>query len=332
MNIDEKNIDQLLIAYLLNELDNSSKEQVEQWVAESDDNLKKYQQISKIWQVSENSVHLNFNANKAWDKVSAQIETKHFFQNHWFRAAAILLILIGSYSIIKNINNTPETTVLFANAELLSDTLMDGSVIKLNKNSNLSYTDNFNSDTREIALTGEAFFDIKRDETKPFIINLERSKVQVLGTSFNIKSHPGSDTVVVYVHSGLVLFEYMPKDTTRPFESIKLKAGQKIVYNKITHDITENTDSLLNKLETYWINKNLVFDGIKLGKVAELLEVIYEVKIDFSNESLKNCLLTVGFEDEGIEQIIEVIATTFNFEIEKIDNKYILKGDSCEDN
>lgn len=329
MNIEDKNIDELLIAFLLKELDQSMVEQVEQWISATDENQERYHQIKKLWDVSEDS-NLSFDSSKAWNKVSPQISQKSIMQGAWLRVAAAIILLVGSYFVFFGIDNTTEPQVLYANSKLESDTLTDGSIIKLNNNSNISYAENFNTDVREISLEGEAFFDIERDTTKAFIINIENSRVEVLGTSFNINTNPDSNIVTVNVRSGLVAFSYLPEDTTKAYQSIQLKAGEKVSYNKDTRLITESKDSLLNKLEYLWIDKQLVFDGIRLEKVVEILEVVYDVNINFSDDNIKDCLLTVSFDNEGITQIIEVIASTFDIDIEQEENNYLFKNGACE--
>ncbi len=329
MKIDEKNIDELLIAYLLNELDDNAKKQVEIWIDRSEENKAQYQQISKLWQASEHS-NLSFDTHEAWEKVSHRISRKSIFQNYWLRIAAAILLLLGSYAILKYINKPMATTVIYANNQLVNDTLSDGSVIKLNKGSKIIYDENFNSSIREITLEGEAFFEIERDTAKPFIINIENSRVEVLGTSFNINTDYDDNLVTVFVRSGMVRFSYLPPDTTKAFQSIELKAGEKVSYNKSTHELTESDDTLLNEIETYWIDQQLVFDGIRLEKVIAVLEAVYEVNIKLSDEKLKDCLLTVSFYNEDIDQVINVIAGTFNLEFEKDNNNYLLKGNACE--
>lgn len=343
MNIEDKNIDEILIAYLLKELDISQHEQVKLWISASDENQARYRELEKLWVHSEHS-ELIFDSAKAWDKVSSEITESpknkpsdepsksigFISLKPLLSVAAVILVLLGSYFVFINIDTIPEPTYLYANTKLDNDTLTDGSIIKLNANSNITYADNFNEDIREIKLKGEAFFDIKRDTTKAFIINIENSRVEVLGTSFNINTELDSHLVSVNVRSGLVKFSYLTQDTLKAYQSIHLRAGQKALYNKNTKALTLSEDSLQNVLEYYWVDKQLVFDGIKLEKVMAILEIIYEVKIEFSDESLKDCLWTVAFENEDISQIMAVIASTFNFEVQVDKKQYLLKGGSCE--
>ena len=81
----------------------------------------------------------------------------------------------------------------------------------------------------------------------------------------------------------------------------------------------------------YWMNQELVFDGIQLGKVTQILEIVYDVEISFSDQQSKNCLLTVNFQNAKIDQIMEVISSTFELELTQNNNAYQLIGTSCEE-
>ena len=91
-----------------------------------------------------------------------------------------------------------------SNESVISDTLSDGSVVALNKNSTLSYPKSFDTKLRQVTLKGEAFFEVKRNFEQAFIISAGESFVKVLGTSFNVKAYADSANVEVTVVSGLV--------------------------------------------------------------------------------------------------------------------------------
>ena len=329
---EEKHIDELLMAYLLNELETSDIQKVELWLSESDENQAKYNDIIQIWDASQNVNEFHFDAEKAWSKVSDKIESKPFYSTTWLRVAAAILVLFGAAATFYKTFSVVDTTELYAGAEVKIDTLIDGSIITLNQKSSIKYLADFNEGHREISLEGEAFFDIERDESKPFIINLNQSKVTVLGTSFNIKSETNDELVRVFVKSGVVLFEYLPNDSSSTYLSIELRAGDKVVFNKETHQLEAMDEASTSNVDMYWINKELVFDGIALHKVAKILEVVYDVKITFTELQSKECLLTANFQNAEIDQIMAVISTTFELELTQTDNHYVLKGLSCEEN
>lgn len=328
----DKNIDELLAAYLLGELDASDTQFVSEWIATSEENLQYFEDFSRIWNLSTSSKTPTFDSDKAWKKISPKIHTTPFYKKQWLQIAATILILIGTFTTAYQITSKPQSTTLYSAYEVLQDTLMDGSVISLNKKSKISYTEEFGNNTRSVHLEGEAFFDIERDTTKPFIIHLDQSEVRVLGTSFNIKSNPEDQLISVFVKSGVVMFKYLSSEDDSTYLSIKLKAGDKVIYNKKTHQLEPIQETSEKSTDMYWLNQELIFDGIELEKVSKILETVYDVEISFTNEQTKKCLLTVNFQNANINHIMEVIATTFGLDLEHSNNNYTLKGISCAEN
>lgn len=327
----QENRDELLIAYLLGELSDTQVNEVSQWLAASERNQQYFAQLTSVWNGTVKKSKHTFDANKAWSKVSQKEHKIPFYQTPLFRIAATVIIILGAINILFNLSNTtPSTTEVFATTMVVNDTLQDGSVITINQNSKISYANNFNEDSRKVKLEGEAFFDIERDTTKPFIIELDQSMVKVLGTSFNIKSDPKDELVSVYVKSGVVLFEYLSNNADSTYLSVKLLAGDKVVYNKKTKQLEALNDSS-TATEIYWMNKELIFDGIRLSQVTDILESVYQVEISITEEASKNCLLTVNFQNANIEQIMEVIAVTFDLTLEKNKGAFTLNGLSCEE-
>jgi len=327
-----QNIDHLLTGYLNGELSESDTYHVSEWISQSEENQEYFEHFASIWNLSQNTQLPEFNSEIAWSKVSPKIQKTPFYKQSWLQIAASILILLGAMTAILQVTSNNGQTSVYASTEILNDTLQDGSVVTLNKNSQIRYAENFNSKTREIELEGEAFFDIERDTTRPFIIHLEQSEVHVLGTSFNIKSSAEDELISVFVKSGVVMFKYMTHDSDSTYLSIKLHAGDKVVYNKTTQQLEPLAEASEKATEMYWLNQELIFDGIELEKVSRILESVYDVNISFTDEQTKKCLLTVNFQNSNIDHIMAVIATTFELDLEQDHNHYTLKGKSCAPN
>ena len=133
--------------------------------------------------------------------------------------AASLIIVIGIGLLAYRLLNHPakEVTVL-AQQTVLNDTLSDGSVVTINKGSSISYLSKFKGETRQVALKGEAFFNVTPNKEKPFIVSVNDVLIKVVGTSFNVKTINGSTEVVV--ESGIV-------KVVRGENTIELRAGRK---------------------------------------------------------------------------------------------------------
>ena len=79
-----------------------------------------------------------------------------------------------------------------------------------------------------------------------------------------------------------------------------------------------------------WLDKNLVFDGVSLNRVAAVLEAVYDVEISFESELSSQCNLTAQFENDDVEVILQVISESFGLEVEQNENSYLIKGVACE--
>jgi ferric-dicitrate binding protein FerR (iron transport regulator) len=215
--------------------------------------------------------------------------------------------------------------------------LPDGTHVWLNAGSKLTYDKEFNSSRREVTLTGEGYFDVVRNEKKPFIIHTEKMDVKVLGTRFNVKSYPNDKaTEAALIHGSI---EVSLKD--RPLEKIILKPNEKIVVANrdtflsvsngprsqkanleplvaIKHLTYQKEDSSI--IETSWLDNKLVFEDESFKDLALKMERWYGVSIIFKDEKTAAMRFTGAFESETIEDAMRALkitatvnANTFNY-------------------
>ena len=208
--------------------------------------------------------------------------------------------------------------------------LPDGTQVWLNAGSRLTYDKDFGNRIREVTLTGEGFFDVVRNEQKPFIIHTTKMDVKVLGTRFNVRSYPNDKTTEASLIHGSI--EVSLKD--RPSEKIILKPNEKIVVANIDtaqqpiiahHSTKEHTDPLVaiknltyqaadsTIVETSWVDNKLAFSDEAFSELAPRLERWYGVTIQFRQESLKALRFTGTFKDETIEEAMRGLTITASF-------------------
>jgi ferric-dicitrate binding protein FerR (iron transport regulator) len=329
---EEDNINEsLLIAYINGELAGEEKSSVERWIALSSENKKYFEELEKTWIISGNisPKPVVVNTDDAWLKIKNRIaqpvvevkETSVFRLSPWLKIAAVAVLLVGIFGIYRYMNSSVDQMTLTAKDEILIDTLQDGSVISLNKNSSLTYPEKFAENERRVQLKGEAFFEIEPDAERPFVIELHNeSQVKVLGTSFNIEE--GDSTTEVFVKTGKVEF-------TSAKSKVILTPGEKGILSYKTGEITKAKSDELDFNEMYWLDQKLDFNNTSLNEVISVLSAIFETSIEFENPSTGNCVLMTSFERESLDQILQIIATSFALEVEKNENGYILKGNGC---
>lgn len=318
--------DDLLVSYLLEEADDITRQQVEQWIIEDPSNRRYFDHFRLIWENSKQIVvPTHINAQDSWEKFKQRTKSAEskpaILKNintgltRLKIAASIILIagVIGmSYFIWTRSASAP--VILATLNEAKTETLPDGSVITLNKNSEISYASALKGNKRKIKLKGEAFFNVVADKNKPFEVEVNNVIVTVLGTSFNIKTIDGGTEVIV--ETGMVQV---------------MKNNSKVILKPQEKLLVENKDSVLqkekstDKLYNYYRTKEFVCDNTPLWKLVEILNEAYQVNIVIENKNLVNLPLTTTFYNEPLDNVLSVISETFNISIERDTNKIILK-------
>jgi transmembrane sensor len=201
--------------------------------------------------------------------------------------------------------------------------LADGSKIWINSLSELKYPKVFNDKTREVYLSGEAYFDIRHDAVRPFIIHTGKVVTTVLGTAFNIKEDNLQNTVVVTVTRGKV-------SVANGDESLGvITPNQQISFNTVSKQHTQKDVDA--KQVIAWQQNDIYFDNITFADAAKQLEQRFMVKISFANERVKNCRFTgTALKEDNLDKILKVICT-FNKATYQTntDGNIIIDGPGC---
>jgi len=202
--------------------------------------------------------------------------------------------------------------------------LQDGSTVLLNEESRLEYPDTFSGGTREVTLVGEAYFDIRHDALRPFIVHTGKISTTVLGTAFDIRAYPNQPEITVTVTRGKVKVGDGKKTFgfITPNERIAVNTGN----NTWKHEKAD-AEQLLQ-----WKEQYLVLDNLSLEEAAILIGNKYHVTISFSNESLKQCRINATFlNNESLEQVLTVVAGVVNatYTIQPND-QVIMTGKGCQ--
>jgi transmembrane sensor len=241
---------------------------------------------------------------------------------HSIAAAAITLIVLSASFYFFRIY-TPGNTASARLSELKTKNgsiakirLADGTLVTLNALSTLTYPKSFNGKTREVSLSGEAFFDVAKDHSHPFIVHTNQSDIQVLGTAFDIKSYKNDPQFEATLFRGSI--QATLKDN--PAIKIILKPTDKLLIQHTAYSLTKETyfdNSNRLNIETAWMNNKLVFKNEPFVQLANSLERKYGNNIFFKNEALKSVKFTGEFEKEDINQILLSlqIVTRFNYKI-----------------
>lgn len=250
------------------------------------------------------------------------VEKKNFLHSVSFRIAAaiaVLCICVAALYTIRNSDVKNATMLTLQNdkgAPTLVKTLEDGSVVYLAEHTALSYPDHFRENKREVYLKGDAFFDVNRNPQKPFIIETNDVIVEVLGTSFNVKSID-EQPFSLSVKTGEVKVKYK-KDK----QTVNVKAGETVLLQ------SESFRKLQSDSEDIFsgYNGNIHFKDETLENIVQVINMNSDsVKLNISPE-LNNRTLTVTFSEDSPSTMAELIAIALNLNINREENMITLSG------
>ena len=233
-------------------------------------------------------------------------------------AAALILLSLGTAAIYMNNSGllSKKITVLAGmDQKNILVSLPDGSKVYLNRNSLFSYKKNFGTHGRDVKLTGEAFFEITPDKSKPFIIDAGKAKVKVVGTTFNVITNNTNAAVEVFVKTGKVLVS----DSTGS-NTIQLDPGFIGTMN------SKSSAKALNTNPNYlsWKTGYLDYNGQKLNTVFSDLKRVYNMNIVADDPQILDNPWHSPIDNVDEETIIRIICTSFNLSYTKDGNVYHL--------
>lgn len=191
-------------------------------------------------------------------------------------------------------------------------TFADGSKVYLNSNSSIQYPKNFGETNREVFLTGEAFFEIQKDQDRPFIVSSGNTKIRVLGTTFNVSNSDNGNISVALVTGKIRVRDDNGNDVdVEPNEMLVLERGGK--YYKTGFDKNETIG---------WKDKILFFKKDPIDQIKEKIEKWYGVNVHIQGNSTSNWTYTGIYTDEILENVLEGIFQTSGIKY-KIDGREV---------
>lgn len=334
MESTSNHIDELIGKYLSREASADERARVETWLGENEANRRYFNQFKTIFDRAVRVKDLpHFDTDAAWNKVRSRLHKKPEAKTvslqpsgiglMWRIAASVVLVLGVGFFVYRLLQ--PSATVpamqVITQQRSEADTLPDGSGVFLNKETQLAYTFDKKKKAHVVKLKGEAYFNIQHNDDKTFIVEVGEVLIKDIGTSFNVKAYPESNTIEVVVEEGEVMF-YTAKDS-----GLYLRAGGKGVYHKVTKTFTvEQAEPNVTSYKT----KFFIFSDTDLATVVRELNEVYNKRIVVGSH-LKQCRLTVSFNNESIEEIASVIAETLGLTAKTSGEDIVLEGKACEE-
>lgn len=344
----------LVIKILSGNASIEEKEILKEWLMQSDENMIYFNQIKHTWQLSSFSQKsYRFDTESAWKKTNPRIKTGAKGKTVYglsftfiTRIAAfwILAFLLGGlamYFVFQKTQMVPETTSNSINeiiAPLGSKSkvyLPDGTLVWLNAGSKLCYSQAYNTRHRDVYLEGEAYFKVKKNPNKPFVVKTTEINVTAYGTSFNVKAYPDESTITTTLVEGIVEIEGTNK-TLKKFE-ISLKPNQTLTYIKklslsnISANSTANTKyknlspavqkskeavpvvidkNIKTSLYTSWKDDKWIIEREPLNDLVVKLQRRFNVTFIYKSEALKKYKISGIIQKETLEQVLDILKLT----------------------
>ncbi|SEJ14820.1 FecR family protein [Dyadobacter sp. SG02] len=221
----------------------------------------------------------------------------------------------------------PVTTFKNTGRQIVRHQLPDGSVVSMHPNAVIEYHTAFATNKRFVIFSGEGFFDVKKDKTRPFNIKSGEMIIRVLGTSFNVKAIESQKKFQVDVVTGSV--QVTAAGETFDRQEVILKPQQQALFELDSKRLISKTSPLQAKKEIYE-PVTIVFEETPLNKVIEQLEKRFNVSISLANPALARCGLTANFESQAFPGILEILCTSLEVSYTISDNNIIINGEPCE--
>ncbi|MCK6692454.1 MAG: FecR domain-containing protein [Thermoanaerobaculia bacterium] len=327
MSIFDEKIDELLAKRLAGECSPEEDETLERWLAESAEHRRHLEELQWLWERSSDALAP---APRPVDTEAALLRVKsrlkagggaqplRWQRSFWMRAAAVFLLAVAGVYWWQS-GNTPAPVRIAAAGSVLTDTLTDGSVVTLERQSGLTLARQFNRRERRLRLEGEAFFDVAPDTARPFIVEVQELEVRVVGTEFTVDNTTDPAKVIVTVTEGKVLVASKAR-------SVLLQAGEQAVFDRQNGTLQRTARK---PDQGVFGNRLLMYNATPLSKVVEDVNTRYGARVRLGNKVLENCLLNARYNNLPLERLLELIAESFSLTVKKEGDAYVLDGEGC---
>lgn len=337
----EQDYRDLIIKFLAGESSDDEINKLKKWLEEDQANRIVFDKENELWQESSfKTKQDHFKTDNAWNTIANELEigrnkgndviivNRQNFKILLVAASIACLVAVGGITLwitrAHSLKTAPlaKTTITTQEGEKAEILLSDSTSVFINSGSILEYSSNFNLKDRRIKFSGEAFFNVHTNPSKPLVVQLKKMTVVAKGTRFNILSYENEDRLEATLEEGNIQVAIAGK------EPIDIGVGQQVVY------FTKSDKILVRNIptETYtsWRENKLRFNDTPFEEVLRRIGRRYNVVFEIKNKDLLELKYTATFIDESIEEIMEMLKTVspINYKIynrTKIDDEKYLK-------
>ena len=305
----------LIVLKLKHEISKDEERQLESWLANSNNELL-FRELQQLWEGIQanaesytpdteyywkelvNRMHLGESETKKSKVSGSGFALKRIYR---YAVAACIALAIGCSFYVGYLKGyTKPVTQLYTNLSGKSKVLLpDGSEVWMHAETALRYDSKMDEKERNVRVSGEAYFNVKHDMSKPFIVQAEGLRIIVHGTKFNVDAFPDSKNILVSLVEGSVS---LMTQTENRF----LHPGETAIYNRNTRVIKVKKDDVM--FASSWANNKFVFRNRSLGEICKLLSRWYRIKIDLDPALSDKYFYTFTLRGEPLDEILRIMS------------------------
>jgi ferric-dicitrate binding protein FerR (iron transport regulator) len=309
--------------YMSGSISDERRRELMKWAESSSTNQEAFRHYCRIWLASSVEEPSGFDVDEGWKAFAqmAGIPRRRSVSPAVIRIAAAVLLLVSIGYLFFISTSSPSYTTVSSVDEVQMIMLPDSSQVWLNRESTISYSESFGSGDRDIELTGEAFFDVRKNTTLPFIVRTSKARIRVTGTSFSVNAFPEAPTEELTVVTGRVIMSENETGT----EEVAMP-GNKVTLLKSRNELQKELNTDLNFLS--WKTHELIFDKTPLDEVVHALVEYYNIKMKIEPDHLR-CRFTGHFKNASLEEVTNILALTLNVRFVQHNDVYVISGEGC---
>ncbi|MEZ4911431.1 MAG: FecR family protein [Saprospiraceae bacterium] len=310
------NIDNIIQRALLGQADKEELAILEQWKAESKENLKQLSQLHNIQSTSENlRTYQDVDTERAWSAVESKLYNDKGIQKY-YKVALIAVLFFGlslvGYFIFQKYFNKTEGIYIANGISEPTFHMTDGSELELSENAILTQTA-----YRQVSLEGKAYFKIAKDSKYSFIVKTHHGVLTVVGTEFNIVTD--EKHTQIYVAEGKVTHEFNGQIHTLEKDNVLELNG------KVAKVLKGNYSYL-----SAWKSGVLRFENATLHEVMDALSAFYNISIHWESQQDDHCKINTVITNEKVGDVLKELTLISGLRYELKKGKIVIKSFKCQ--
>lgn len=328
MEEDNKSIRDLIGRYVNGLYTTNDIDRLRRMAGSGNDREKVEKEMDRVWEearkIPQSVTRDPLYRKEAQDLLREIRKEKRFSLRTFLRYVAILAVVVSIGIGTKLYLDSPEAAqaeqitlseVSVDHGEHKRITLPDGTVVTLNAGTSLRYPTEFASGIRLVEMDGEAFFEVRKDESKPFVVRTQQADIKVLGTSFNVKAYPEDDLMAVSVRTGKV-------EVDMPESIMRLLPDEQLVVNHMNGEIYKKNED--TRKVTSWLQGGLYFNRTSIRGVAHDLERMYDREIVLDPHCVFDEHIYGEHDNKSLESVLNAIQYSTGIRYRKDGNRIVL--------